>query len=125
MEYLIGYFLIALFVAPAVVWGAWEKRVRWYVVSLVFVFYPLVVALMIQQMLIRQKYATRCAWCGEKYSSATGKKDRDEHIRQHTLVCEKHPLAKRIRELEEKLDELNCVRAPDPGTSGGVGEGSG
>jgi len=90
MNYLIAYFLLGLFVIPF--YAAWEKDWKKVIKIILFGFplWPFVFALRIHAGIRMNYYSTRCAFCGEEWEDVT-REGRDQAIRDHIKVCEKHP----------------------------------
>lgn len=106
LNYLLLYLAmgLALAVSGFVAWRDTPPLPRLLYVAVLWVFWPLMVALLIREKWALKHIQTYCAWCGEVM---TENRFTDlEAWREHALVCQKHPLRDEINRLIEERGEL-------------------
>lgn len=112
MNYLIGYILLGLGVFLAILFETITRPKSKFDVYLLisilafWMLWPFVAALFIQGHLVRQKYATRCAWCGKKWVF-TSRNERAKQIVAHIYnECDGHPMRNEINEARMAFSQI-------------------
>lgn len=109
-EYLLTYLLLGLFPSVAMVIkttdGSWKIDALMFLI--VFPFWPVAMAMVFYGWFTR--LVGLCMWCG-KIGIYTDKQDAAEEVREHVLVCEKHPMRIEIERLEGEIRELRWALA--------------
>lgn len=111
IEYLVAYLLVGFVVSIGECFYFTSGLKFYGVVGFFFMnlfFYPLTIALWIQNAIFGYKHIIKCAWCNEIVDF----KD-PEKVQEHVTHCTKHPTLTRIAELENEITELKARKIWD------------
>jgi hypothetical protein len=115
MDYLIAYLLVGVITSIGMcLWFAEGPKnytvIGFFLINLFF--YPLTLAVWIQNAVIGFRYTIKCAWCGKKVNF----KDPIQ-TQEHVKKCTKHPTLTRIAELEREIMALKTRQIYDVSVS--------